>query len=150
METAISYLSVMPLSKEQRETFVQKVKDEILSGYENPLKIEIILKCIEETIKAIRSDADIREYVLQELTKHGKTATIYGAELTKSERKTWKYNDTEINSITAEIEGLKAKLKDREKFLQSIPEGGIINPETGEIIYRPGYDVTEVLTIKIK
>ena len=150
METAISYLSVMPLSKEQRETFVQKVKDEILSGYENPLKIEIILKGIEETIKAIRSDADIREYVLQELAKHGKSTTIYGAELTKSDRKTWNYNDTEINSITAEIEELKAKLKDREKFLQSIPEGGIIDPETGEILYRPGYTTTEVLTIKIK
>ena len=150
METAISYLSVMPLSKKQRETFVKKVKDEILSGYENPLKIEIILKGIEETIKAIRSDADIREYVLQELAKHGKSTTIYGAELTKSDRKTWNYNDTEINSITAEIEGLKAKLKDREKFLQSIPEGGIIDPETGEILYRPGYTTTEVLTIKIK
>ena len=150
METAISYLSVMPLSKEQRETFVQKVKDEILSGDENPLKIEIILKGIEETIKAIRSDADIREYVLQELAKHGKSTTIYGAELTKSDRKTWNYNDTEINSITAEIEELKAKLKDREKFLQSIPEGGIIDPETGEILYRPGYTTTEVLTIKIK
>jgi len=150
METAISYLSVMPLSKEQRETFVQKVKTEILSGNENPLKIEIILKGIEETIKAIRSDADIREYVLQELAKYGKTAQIYGAELTRTDRKAWKYNDTEINSITAEIEGLKAKLKDREKFLQSIPEGGIIDPITGEIIYRPTYDVTEVLTIKIK
>ena len=150
METAISYLSVMPLSKEQRETFVQKVKDEILSGDENPLKIEIILKGIEETIKAIRSDADIREYVLQELAKHGKSTIIYGAELTKSDRKTWNYNDTEINSITAEIEELKAKLKDREKFLQSIPEGGIIDPETGEILYRPGYTTTEVLTIKIK
>jgi len=150
METAISYLKVLPLSKDQRLSFVEKVKTEILSGYYNPLEIEIILKGIEETIKAIRSDADIREYVLQELAKYGKTAQIYGAELTRTDRKAWKYNDTEINSITAEIEGLKAKLKDREKFLQSIPEGGIIDPVTGEIIYRPTYDVTEVLTIKIK
>ena len=150
MENAVSYLRVLPLSKAQRLSFVEQVKAEITSGFYDPLEIEVMLKGIEETIKAIRSDADIREYVLQELAKHGKSTTIYGAELTKSDRKTWNYNDTEINSITAEIEGLKAKLKDREKFLQSIPEGGIVDPATGEILYRPGYTTTEVLTIKIK
>ena len=150
MENVISALTLLPSSKEQMLSFVAKVKEQILSGNENPLKIEIILKGIEETIKAIRSDADIREYVMQELAKHGKTATIYGAELTKSERKAWNYSDAKLNDLNSQIETLKAEIKEREKFLQNIPEGGIVEPETGELIYRPSYNVTEVLTIKIK
>lgn len=153
METALSYLTILPLDKEQQKVFVQKAIDEILSGYENPLKIEGVLKGIEETIKAIRADVRIREAVFTELEKHGTTAKVYGCEFTKSNRKTWGYdvcNDSVLAELEAKAGEIAEKIKDRRRFLQTLPEGGVVNPDTGEVILPASFTTTEVLTVKIK
>ena len=141
------------LTKAERNEFVHDIKTNILEGYVDPLQIEIMLKSAEETIKALRTDPEIRECVLSELEKHGKTANIYGAELTRTDKKTWDYSgcgDSKWTAMNEILQATKEDIKDREKFLQSIPESGMADPETGEMIRRANYTVQNVLTIKIK
>ena len=142
----------MPQNKYERAEFVKGVKDQILSGEYNPLYIEAILKGIEETIKMLRQDPEIRAQVMSEAAKYEKTFKCYNAEFTVSNRKTFDFstcNDSQWNTY-AELEQRNAYFrKDREKFLKSIPETGHVDPNTGELIYPPAYTQTEVLTIKL-
>ena len=57
-------------------------------------------------------------------------------------------NDSEWEAMTAQMEKLKANIKDRESFLKNIPENGIVNAQTGEFIMPPKRRVNEFLYIK--
>jgi predicted CopG family antitoxin len=153
METALSYLTILPISKEERQVFVQRAKDEILSGEYNPLQIEAVLKGLEETIKAIRGDVEIKEVVYQEAEKYGKgDFSFHGAKFRLTERKNWNFDlcgDSTYNELKAEIEKAKETLKERETFLKAIPEEGMANPDTGEVIHRASFYTTQVLTITL-
>lgn len=153
MEKALSFLTILPISKEDRAGFVARAKEEILSGDYNPLHIEAVLKGIEETIKAIRGDREIREAVISEIEKHPKgEVSIYRAKFNLTDRKTWIYdacNDPVYDETKAAIEEAKEAMKQREKFLQSIPEGGVADPDTGAIIQPATFYTNQVLTVKL-
>jgi len=67
----------------------------------------------------------------------GRSEPIFGATLsTRSLPAKYVYHDSTLERLKVELENLKAKIKEREKFNQSIPEGGTADPETGELIQR--------------
>ena len=78
--TTLSVITLLPSNKEEISSFIQDAKNRILSGDENPLKIASQLKAFEEVIEQLRNDIDIKEAILQEVEKHGKTTRQYGAE----------------------------------------------------------------------
>jgi chromosome segregation ATPase len=136
--TTLSVINVMPSNKAEVKTFVQDAKERILSGNENTLKIAAQLKAMEEVIKELREDKDIREAVLNEYEKTGKTFQMFNSEFQKKETGV-KYDfsvcgDTEWEDLNKEIEPIKAKIKERETFLKvvknqiSTTDGIIINP----------------------
>ena len=63
MENALSTINLMPTTSQEVSKMFTMVKNEILSGNENPLKLEVQLKAIEELIKKLRSDEEIKESV---------------------------------------------------------------------------------------
>ena len=115
METAISNLSILPQNKQERETFVQKVKTEILNGDYNPLDVDIYFKNLEETIKAIRKDEDIKNLILEECEKYNNKSFEYkGNLITVTSRTTYDYStcgDSQLDEINKLIEELEAKRK---------------------------------------
>jgi hypothetical protein len=149
MTNAISVLQLMPLTKEQKKSFVQKAVTEITSGEYNPLQIEVWLKSIEDTINDIRKDRDVKIAVQFETDKYTeKTFSDFGATITKATRTTKDYsncNDAVLNGLYSEMEKLKAVIKGREIMLDSG-----VNPETGETFEKPILKVTEYLKIEVK
>lgn len=112
----------------------------------NPLQVAESLSLMAEFIKAVKDNPEFINYVREEIAKHGKaynSADGAKMELTEAGAKYFydKTNDAEIESLTAEMEALKAKIKTREDFLKKIPESGLetINATTGEVVtlYRP-------------
>jgi hypothetical protein len=150
---ALQHLTVLPLTKSEREDFVAKAKNEILSGYYNPLQIEACLKGIEETIKALRADEDIRSQVLDECEKYGeKTFTVGNTTFTLQERKTYDFKacgDTKYMDLIQELERIKERIKGRELMLKSITKP-VADTETGNIINPAPYSQQTVLQIKIQ
>jgi len=137
-----SLINVMPSNKAQVISFVQQTKDIILSGNENPLKIAVQLKALEELIKKLRTDEQIQDYTLEQaLLENAKTFTAYGAEIQIKEMGT-KYdysdcNDSLLDGLYYKMDKLKTEIKDRETMLQTISEKNpVISPE-GEILNRP-------------
>ena len=113
-------------------------KHELLSGEYNPLDVELKLKAMEETIKQLRSDEEIRSFVLSEAEKYGKSFEWRGAKMSIREVGV-KYDysstgDSEWAILDAQIKELSEKKKAREKFLQAVPASCTVSPETGEMI----------------
>lgn len=80
----------------------------------------------------------------------GKEERIFGATLsTKNLPAKYVYNDATLERMKVELENLKAKIKEREKFNQTIPEGGTADPETGELIQR-AEKIEQGVTISVK
>lgn len=153
METAVSYLSVLPQTKSERKTFVERCVDEILSGYKDPLEIEIYLKNVEETIEAIRKDIRVKDVMLSEASKYdAKTFDFNGNQITIANKSTFDYsqcNDSTYEMICQEELSAKDRKKARETFLKSLPNE-FVDTHTGEVILPPTQRVTSYLTIKLK
>jgi hypothetical protein len=133
--TALAELKRMPSTKKEIASFVASAKNEILSGCENPLVFEVQLKALEETIKAIRGDEDVKEVILKELNTYPEKAVIFnGVTFTKKATSTYDYTeDTRWNELNAKLSAIKAEIKSHEEMLKTIKEP-LYNAETGEEI----------------
>jgi len=137
-----SLINVMPSNKVQVNDFVQQTKDIIMSGNENPLKIAVQLRALEEVIKKLRTDSQIQDYTLEEAQKEGiKTFKIFGAEISIKETGT-KYdysicNDILLDNLYGELSVLKKKIKDREDMLKTISQDNPAVSLEGEVLEPP-------------
>lgn len=144
----------MPCTWDEITSFVHKVKAEILSGEYNPLAIEISLKAMEETIKCLRGDEEIRKQVLDEAAKYEKNFEFNGVKMQVREAGV-KYDyassgDSEWAILDAQVKELTEAKKKREKFLISLPFEGVASAETGELITPPAKTSTTTIVITLK
>ena len=139
----------MPQSKSEIAAYVGQVKEQILSGYIDGCQTAIMLKSLEDTIKALRGDEDIKRFIMQEAEKYGKSFEFKGAKFSLSGRKTYDFvDDSEWFVLNSKIEELKLKQKERETFLKSLTKP-VVDPESGEIINPCPYSQIDVISITL-
>jgi len=145
MELRLFYKT--PETQTQIDLMVQNTKDKILSGNYNPLDLEIQLKAMEEVLKRLRGDSDIKEYVITEAERYPeKTFKVGSVTITKSSRKSYDYSqDDEWKQLKA-IEADKVNdRKVREKKLRD----SFVDSDSGEIVEAiSAVKSTSFLTIK--
>lgn len=138
--SSTSILSLFETTKEQRRSFVSGVIETIREGVKNPLEIQVQIKCMEEILKEITGNHEYRKMLEEEATKNGKTFEFHNATIhVRNAPGKWDYsktNDWHLFDMYDKMTALKASISAREKFLQTIPEGGMADPETGALIYR--------------
>lgn len=144
METAISTLSVLPSNRDQIKTFSRMLKDEIMGGNVDPLKTLVQLKFIEKMLGDILKDEELDRLFVKELQLYGKekVVEIAGAKLMQTEVGTrYDYEasgDPKWFDLKKQSTEASERLKEREKFLQTIPyDQGVVDPDTGVFITRP-------------
>lgn len=151
----LSTITIMPENKASLEVYKSNLKSEILAGNENPLRIAKVLKSLEETIKFLREDKEIREAILNEAMKYGaKTFETFGVEFQIKEVGV-KYDftacdDQEWNKLQKEYEILEKKIEVRETFLKSISPDQQIYDENGVQLLPPAKKSTTSVTVKLK
>jgi hypothetical protein len=154
MNNALSQITAMPSTLEGVNNFFNKAKKEILSGKYEPLLIEVYLKAIEEIIKKLRTDKDIKDASITEAYKYKeKTFDAFGAKFTIRETGT-KYDyansgDIKWEMLDAQINNLSAKKKERESFLKSLKEP-VADVDEGYIINPPFKTSTESISVTLK
>ena len=153
--TASGTLRMLPETKSEIASFVEAVKTEVLSGFIDPLQFEVRMKALEMAIEQIRADKEIKAAVLSEAEKYNaKTFDAFGAKLsirevgvrydfTKCGSTDWKFYDYAVKCQTA-------NRKKAEEFLKALPETGMADPETGEVIYPPTKTSTTTVVIELK
>lgn len=143
METAIQKITTLPKTKKEQSEFAGQIITAIMEGEIDPLKIDIYLKSIEDTIKLIRKEDRVKELTLDEASKYeGKEFSAFGANIKICSRRNYDFkNDPKWID-------LDRQKREHEKLLKAIPDGEeIVDPETGEIIGSKLKSVTQYLTI---
>ena len=148
---ALSHLTILPTTAEERRSFVQQAVSEVLNGDRNPVEAHILLNSLEKLVAEIKKHEAFKEAVIKELTKYGQKAVQWGqVEIQLTERKSYDYAacaDSEWERLDAEIKALTERKKAREAMLQNLSEP-VGNLETGEYIYPAAFTVAEVVTVK--
>lgn len=140
MTSALAQISQLPDNKTQLRVFSRQLKDEILSGDRDPLKILVQLKMIEKLIEDVLKDDEIDLHFLKEFQSYGKEkiVEVNGAKLSEMEAGIrYDYNasgDPVWFDLDKSMKDLADKKKEREKFLQTIPYEGTVDPDTGVYI----------------
>lgn len=152
--TATGTLSLLPETKQQVKDFARKVKEEVLSGFADPLEFYIRWKAISAMFELVEKDADIKAAVLKEAEKHGKSFDFHGARVTIKEAGV-RYDFSQCGCAdwhfhANAVESHKNNLRNVEDFLKHVPETGTADPETGEIVYPPARKSTTIVSIELK
>ena len=147
---ATSALTLMPATKDEMKRFADLVISEVLDGgIIDPIELDLRLKAIEETIKMIRKNPDLKRFTIDEAEKFGaKTFEYLGSKITISNRTTYDYknSDDEIyNNLKEQEKQLKEQIKIREQIIKSG-----VDAATGEVIKPAATSTTTFLTIKLK
>lgn len=142
---ALANLNTLPFSKVEQASFVSQVVAEILSGNINPLDADLKLKAMEEAITKIRKDDKVKEYVIEEAEKYGKTFERSGVTITVTQKtiKDFTGLDPVLDELYASLEQTKAQIKAREA---TVAAG--VDPATGESFNPPKTSTTQYLTYK--
>lgn len=162
--TTTAVLELIDSDKSQRRFFV----DDLLmrmDGEVNPLKVHVQMKCFEEII-AMCTDANkypdtakrYKAMILDEAQKHGKTFEFHSAKIEQKEVGTsydWtKCEDEKLNTLLEMQADLNRLVKERQEFLKTVPEGGLIitDESTGETrkVYKPSKSSTTAISVSLK
>lgn len=149
-----SVLSLFETNKAERQSFVADVVQRLISGEVDPLKLHLQVKCTEQILSDLKEQPEYKEMLLETAEQYGKKFERYNSEFAIKEAGTnWHYDkceDVEYNKMVEDMEALKDRMKQREKFLQSIPVSGIADPENGNMIY-PAYKTsTTIVQVTLK
>lgn len=145
-------------SRDKLSRLVSDFRNDVLEGNMNPLLAEGILKALEDFTKQLRGDVLVKDCVREELDRYPeKVVTFNGVTFTKKTVKTEydysKCNDPVLRDFEELIEGYKARLKDRQEWLKTMPEEGIdiAIPETGEVVHivRPVKRTTDGFSVSL-
>jgi len=127
--------------KEQAEV-AKNILDPVLDGESNPMEVDVLLKSLENIIKKVRQDPAFREVLSDELDKYpGKTFSYNAAVYQRTQKGAYQYSEDDKWNEIAEAK------KQREVLLKAIPDEGILDGETGEIIHKPSKRTTDVTSI---
>ena len=151
---ALQTITSMPVTWDSIESFVARIKEEVLSGEHDPLVIEIHLKAMEETIKLLRQDAEIKEVSIKKALRYGeKKFSFHGVDMqVRDAGISYDYastNDSEWAILDAQFKEIQEKKKAREKYLQSLPPEGAVTLQ-GEFINPPARSAKTTLFVTLK
>jgi hypothetical protein len=155
--TALSTLSLLDTTKEQRSTFVQSVINGLKEGNTDPLTVHKQVKCVEDLVKQLTDNKEYKSIILVEAEKHGKNYETHNAKFSIMESGV-KYdysqcNDNVYNALQQLLADAKAGLADRENFLKSLPISGMdLLTVDGEVVtvYPPTKTSTTTVSVKLK
>lgn len=144
---ALANLGTLPFTKVEQLDFVNQAVNEILSGNISPLSADLRLKAMEDVITKIRKHDQVKEVVIAEAEKYGKTFDFHGAGITVTQKTVKDFTgcDSVLDQLYADMELLKAQIKAREA---TVSAG--VDPATGEAFPPCKTSTTQFLTYKFK
>lgn len=156
MTLTTTNLSLFETTKSERQTFAQSVIEGLMEGNFDPLKVHLQVKCMEDLIKQITSNDVYKDLLVTEASKYGKAFEHYNSKFEIKEMGV-KYDfencgDPVLQSLEQQLESIQNEVKERQKFLRTIPESGMEILVDDELIkvYPPTKTSTTTVTINLK
>ena len=119
---------------------VDRAVTAVVNGDVDPLQAHIGISRMERAIELYKKNEQVRDITLRELSKYGRSHRFGDCLLEESEAGV-RYDfsvcsDPVYADMLATRSALDADIKDRERYLKSLPSGGIteVNESTGEVL----------------
>lgn len=152
-ESAISIFRKLPETKEQVSKYASLVKSSLLEGEVDPLLFAQQLKAFGDLLKKLSEDVLVRDCILQEAEKYGKSFKKGTASFCiKESGVTYDYTtcqDEEYEGIIEKFNYLQLRKKEREEFLKSIKAGNEIYGKDGRQLEPPVKRSTTSVTVTL-
>lgn len=161
----VSVLGLFETTKEDRQIFIEEVLHQIEEGEVDVLKTHLQIKHAENLLKNFtdkktnpNAASRYSKSLLEAAEKMGKKFGYQNAEFQiKETGVVYDYNvcnDPIISELLQQQSDIDAKVKERQKFLQTVPEKGflITIEDTGETltVYRPSKSSTTSVAVTLK
>ena len=148
MENSLSYINVLPSSKEEIKQFTANIVNELESGNYCPLETAVQFTAIEKMIKDVKANKKYKSLVRDEAENYGQIFEFKNSKIELAEVGV-KYDylvceDDVLENLLAEQETTKALIKQRQDMLKLG-----INVE-GEIFTKPVRTSTSSVKITLK
>ena len=146
----------LPEGKVAVESLTQRLIDAFVDGTEDPIRLDVQLKALEEVVKAVRGNLTVKHTVMQALSLYPeKTVELYGAQITKKlSPARYDYSvcgDPTYTGLTVQMDDIKAEMKAREAFLKSLKAPiTLVDDTTGEVhtVSPPAVEQGETIAVK--
>ena len=155
MTNSLSIFSQAPKTKADINDCIAAIKSDFLGGDMDVIAADLFLKKIEELVKGVREDKEVKRVVLQELEKYTeKTVNLHGCQISKIDRSNWQYdlcNDVELQNLETAKKEIDEEIKARQKVLQAMKKEQIVVTPDGSIetVYPASKTYTSSFSIKI-
>ena len=128
-----------PVTRAEQSRWAAELARPLVEGEVNPLEFIVKLKGLQQALSIVEKDRDVRDVVLTEIYKHGTRATWSGATIaTRETGVRYDYTacgDPVYDDLARQREELDKRLKEREAFLRTVPDGTtLVWDETGEVV----------------
>ena len=136
MANFLTNFKALPNSLTDQVSVATEAIEAVLNGEVDPIRLDIYLKSIEDTIKMIRKNTQVKEKTISEAMNYGKQFDLYNANVAISSRRTYAYEE---DGTWAKLKIQETEIADqrkiREKLLKNIPDGSeLADTETGEML----------------
>ena len=126
----------------------------VVNGEVDPITAHINMSRVEAAITQFKSNPQVRDITLRELSKYGKSHIFGDCRLEEAESGV-KYDysmcgDSKLAEMYKTLEAVKADIRERETMLKSLPESGMADPETGEMVYPTARSSKTIIKTKFK
>jgi hypothetical protein len=113
----------------------------VVEGEIDPVEAFIEVSKMEAAIELFKKNTRVRDMVIADLERNGGKHDFGAGKMEVCETGV-KYdfsesNDSKLLEMYATMEAIKADIKERESFLKAIPVGGMVDPDTGEVLHKP-------------
>jgi hypothetical protein len=154
--SAYSVINYNPTTKEQAESFANKLTEEVLQGEVNPLELHVKLTAMQKAIDAVKKN--IASYTLTEAQKYNSKTFDFNSSKIEIQELGAKYNydncnDAVLVRLNAELEKIKSAVEQRQAFLKVCKPGQpVIDEETGESyeVFPPAKTSTTGVKVTLK
>ena len=150
--TVLNTFNLMPSRKEEVKEFSHQLKDNLLGGNVEPLRMLSQLKCIEKTIKDVLDDKEVKECFLNSLKGEKKIET-FGClfEETEAGVKYDYYVSEEWVEANQLVKDAEEKRKAIETKLKTITENSpYLDSISGELIHALPKSSTTIIKTTLK
>lgn len=152
-ESAISIFRKLPETKDQVSKYASLVKSSLLEGEVDPLLFAQQLKAFEDLLKKLKDDVLVRDCILQEAEKYGKSFKKGTASFCiKESGVVYNYTtcqDEDYEKIMEKYNYLSELKREREAFLKSIKPGNEVYGKDGRQLEPPVKRSTTTVTVTL-
>lgn len=132
------------ISEAEKQSFIDLFVEKMGSGDCDVFEMYVQIKQLDSLFSDLVKNQRVKDILDAELKNENPRVNRFGFVIEKASKSTYEYDNDSVHV------SMKEALKKREALLKALPDTGMADPETGEMLYPPLRKVSEHLKLTNK